>query len=171
MLRKLLPSCLALLFGLGAVATAQETQPPKPTEPNQSMRRQRPGRAFPRRHLRERRAKMDLDRALNLTDEQRKLGQAIRQKHIASMKTQREQMFQLRERRLAGTFSDQDRALAQSLRQEMRTAMRAMRQESLTILTQEQRSQFESLGQQRKERREQMKQRREERRQNRPPLD
>jgi hypothetical protein len=167
MLRKLLPPSLLLLFTFGTVATAQETQPPKPTEQNQSVRRQRPQRGFLGRQLREKRQRLAVGQALNLTDEQKKLGQSIRQKYIASMKTQREQLFQLREKRLAGTFTDEDQQRATALRQEMRTAMQGMHAESLGVLTQEQRTQLDSLREQRKQRREEMRQRREERRQTR----
>jgi len=184
MFRKLLPSCLALLFGLGAVAKAQETQPPKPTEPpatgqaasqaagqtvGPASRRQRPPRGFFPRQKREGRA-VAFGRQLNLTDDQRRQGQQIRQKYFGATKSQREQLFQLREKRLAGTFTDQDRDRARALRQEMMTAMRGMREESLAVLTPEQRSQLDTMREQQKQRRDDMRERREQRRLNRPPL-
>ena len=178
MLRKLLLSCLALLFGLGAVATAQETQTPKSAEPGQATRRARPPRGFhlrPKRGLRQART---FGPRLNLTDDQMKLGQSIRQKYFATTRPQREQLFQLREKRFAGTFTPEDRERAKTLRQEMMTAMRGMREESLGVLTPEQRSQLDSLKEERRQRREVMRQRRgemrqlrEERRPNRPPLE
>ena len=168
MLRKLLPSCLALLFGLGTVATAQETQPPKPGEPTQATRRARLPRGFhagPRRGGRQGRG---FARNLNLTEDQQKLAQSIRQKYFAATKTHREQLFQLREKRLAGTFTAEDQERAKALRQEMMTAMRGMREESLGVLTPEQRTQRDSLREEHRQRREEIRQRRQERRQNRP---
>jgi Spy/CpxP family protein refolding chaperone len=105
-----------------------------------------------------------------LTEDQRKLAQSIRQKYFAATKTHREQLFQLREKRLAGTFTAEDQERAKTLRQEMMTAMRGMREESLGVLTPEQRSQLDSLRGERRQRREEMRQRRQELRQNRPPL-
>jgi len=184
MFRKLLPSCLALLFGLGAVAKAQEAQPPKPTEPsatdqatgqttgqttNQAGRRQRRPRGFFPHQKREGRAVASAQQ-LNLTDDQRRQGQQIRQKYFGATKSQREQLFQLREKRLAGTFTDADKERSRALRQEMMTAMRGMREESLGVLTPEQRSQLDTMREQRKQRRDGMRMRRGERRFDSPPL-
>jgi len=180
MFRKLLPSCLALLFGLGAVAKAQEPQPPKPLEPaatgqgagpatGQVSRRQRPPRGFFPRQKREGRAVASAQQ-LNLTDDQRRQGQQIRQKYFAATKSQREQLFQLREKRLAGTFTDVDKERSRTLRQEMMTSMRGMREESLGVLTPEQRSQLDTMREQRKQRRDEMRMRRGERRFDSPPL-
>ena len=168
MLRKLLLTCLALLFGLGAVATAQEAQPPKSSEPGQATRRARLPRGFhagPRRGRREARG---FARKLNLTEDQQKLAQSIRQKYFAATKTHREQLFQLREKRLAGTFTAEDQERAKALRQEMMIAMSGMREESLGVLTPEQRIQLDGLREEHRQRREEMRQRRLERRQNRP---
>ena len=170
MFRKLLLSCMALLFGMGAVATAQEPQPPRPPAAGQAARRQRPPRGFFPRQRREGRAR-SFGQRLNLTDDQLKQGQQLRQKYFAATKPQREQLFQLREKRLAGTFTDADSERARALRQEMRTAMRGMREESLGMLTTEQRSQLDAMRQQRKQRREEMRQRREQRRLNKPPIE
>ncbi len=169
MLRKILLSCLVLLLGLGTVATAQQTQTPNP-EPDQTTRRALPPRGFHARPNRQWKQGRGFGNQLNLTDDQKKAAQSIRQKYFAATKIHREQLFQLREKRLAGTFTPEDQERARALRQEMMTAMRGMREESLGVLTPEQRSQLDSLREQRRQRREEMRQRREEQRVNRPPV-
>ncbi|PWT89326.1 MAG: hypothetical protein C5B55_11575 [Blastocatellia bacterium] len=159
--RLLLPG-FALLVILGATATAQELQTQTPPQPNQSIDLGGMQRGIRRREMRMRRERMAIARQLNLTDEQRRQAQAIRQRFIAATRPQREQLFQLREKRLAGTFSDQDMQLAMNVRREMRTAKLALRQEKLATLTMEQRTKLETLRQQRKELREMMIERRRE---------
>jgi Spy/CpxP family protein refolding chaperone len=109
-----------------------------------------------------------LNPQLNLNEEQRQQRKAIAQRNVAATKAQREQLFQMRQKRLEGSFTDQDRARAQSLRQEIRSTMQAMRGEMRNTLTAEQRSQMDALREQRKQRREGFLNKRKELRNTRP---
>ena len=97
-----------------------------------------------------------LDQSLNLTAEQKEAQRAIVQRHIAATKSQREQLFQLREKKLAGAFTEEDQTRARQLRQELRESMGGIRSESLALLTPEQRTRLESLRTERQQRREEM---------------
>ena len=107
-------------------------------------------------------------RALQLSDEQQQLRRTIRQKRLEATKSQREQLFQLREKRRTGTFSDQDRMMAQQLRAEMRKAMATARMENLNMLTNEQRERLKTMRDQRRQMFQERQQRRLEMRRNRP---
>jgi Spy/CpxP family protein refolding chaperone len=84
------------------------------------------------------------------------------QRQFAATKAQREELFQLREKGLAGNFTPEDQARARTLHQEIRGAMAGGRGEMIGILTPEQRSQLETLQQQRKQRNEERLNRRQE---------
>jgi Spy/CpxP family protein refolding chaperone len=165
-LKKALLSLIGLLV-LGVAAVAQEPAPtssPAPPTDRQGMREQR-------MRLRLRRMQQDrikLGRALQLSDEQQQLRKAIRQRHLEATKTQRNQLFQLRERRRAGSFSEQDRIMAQQLRADMRKAMASARAENMNMLTNEQRERLKTLREQRKQMRQERHQRMMELRSNRP---
>ena len=84
------------------------------------------------------------------------------QRRLEGNKSQREELFKLREKRIAGTFTADDEARAKALRQEMRASMEGIRVEMEGILTAEQKTKLEQLKQERKEKIEQrMKERQE----------
>jgi Spy/CpxP family protein refolding chaperone len=107
-------------------------------------------------------------RELNLTDEQRQQQRAIIQRHLDSVKAQREELFKLREKRSQGNSAADDKARAQALRQEIHNSMLNVQTEIESILTPEQRATLEQFKNERKARHDEMQKRRHERRQN-PP--
>jgi len=107
---------------------------------------------------------------LNITDEQRQLRRGIRERNLAAMRAQREQLAQVRQRRMEGSLNDADRARFQTMRREMRATMQSMRSEMRNTLNAEQRSQLEAMREQRKQRREEFMNRREELRRTRPTI-
>jgi Spy/CpxP family protein refolding chaperone len=161
MLRKSLPLVAALILALSAIAYAQESQ----TAPQEGMRPGREGHRDGKRHRRmggpER---LGFMRELNLSEEQRSQQRAIVQRHLASTKSQREELFKLREKRIAGTFTDEDIARVRALRQEMHDSMEGIRTEMDGVLTSEQRARLEQLKAERKARHEEMRERFRERR-------
>ena len=82
---------------------------------------------------------------------------------IGSNNAANEELFRLREKRIAGTFSADDEARAQALRQEIRTAREGVRTEMAGVLTAEQKAQLEQLKRERKEKMEQRMKERQER--------
>jgi Spy/CpxP family protein refolding chaperone len=94
-----------------------------------------------------------LNGTLGLTEAQRQQQQAIVQRQFVATKAQREELFQLREKRLAGNLSPEDQARARTLHQEIRNAMTGVRGEMIGILTPEQRSQLETQRKQRNQER------------------
>ena len=161
LLRKSLPLVAALILALSAVAYAQEAQ----TAPQEGVRPHQEGRREGRRHGRMggRLGRLGFMRELNLTEEQRTQQRSIVQRHLASTKTQREELFKLREKRIAGTFTDEDGARAKVLRQEIHSSMEGIRREMEGVLTSEQRAKLEQLKSDRKARHEEMRGRRRER--------
>ena len=162
-LKKAVLSLIGLLvFGL----TAGAQEPATPTAPtNLQARREH------RMRLRQRRMHQDqlrLGRALQLSDEQQQLRRSIRQRHLEATKTQREHLFQLREKRRSGTFAEQDRVMAQQLRAELRKAMASARSENLNMLNNEQRERLRTLREQRRQQNQERRQRMMELRKNRP---
>ncbi len=154
MLRKSLPLVAALILALSAIAHAQESQ----TAPQEGMRPGREGHREGKRHGRmEGPERLGFMRELNLTEEQRTQQRAIVQRHLASTKGQREELFTLREKRVAGTFTDEDIARVKVLQQEMHNSMEAIRSEMEGVLTTEQRAQLEQLKAERKTRHEEMR--------------
>src|SRR6185436_650571 len=102
-------------------------------------------------------------RELNLTDAQRQQSRAIMQRRLESTKLQREELFKLREKRIAGTFTADDEARAKALHQEIRKSMEGVRAEMASVLTAEQKAKLEGLKKERKERMELRKKERQER--------
>jgi Spy/CpxP family protein refolding chaperone len=100
---------------------------------------------------------------LNLTEEQRQQSRAILERRLESTKLQREELFKLREKRTAGTFTADDEARARALHQEIRTAMEGLRSEMEAVFTAEQKARLEGLKKERKERIEQRMKDRQER--------
>ena len=168
-LKKSLLSLFGLLV-LGITAFAQErTAPSSPSTPTPPIARK--GMRQQRMRLRQGRLHQDrirVGRALQLSYEQQQLRRTIRQKRLEATKSQREQLFQLREKRRTGTFSDQDRMMAQQLRAEMRKAMATARMENLNMLTNEQRERLKTMRDQRRQMFQERQQRRLEMRRNRP---
>jgi protein CpxP len=168
---------IILAYGMGAFsAFAQEPQSQSQSEPRQdeAIRKDRSERMQKRRerlerreglkgHLRARHMGCLLDK-LNLTEEQRQQGRAIMQRRLETTKAQREELFKLREKRIAGTFTADDEARAKALHQEIRTAMEGVRTEMAGVLTAEQRAKLEELKKERKAKIEQRMRERQERR-------
>lgn len=101
-------------------------------------------------------------RGIELSEEQRQQSRAIMQRRLESTKAHREELFKLREKRIAGTFSADDEARAKALHQEIRAAMEGVRTEMQGILTAEQKARIEELQKERKAKHEQrMKERQE----------
>lgn len=162
--RKSILATLAVLFlAITVTVLAQEPQP------NDSQTGPRAGRM---RGLRgERRMKkqrLHLRQELQLSEEQKQQRKAIFQRSMLATKAQREQLFQLREKRLTGALTVEDRNRAQLLRMQLRQAMAEARKESFIVLTSEQKTRLTTLQQERKQRRDEMRKRRLELRQNRP---
>jgi Spy/CpxP family protein refolding chaperone len=157
-LRKILAPVFALLL-LTAAGYAQQPQAGLQEETRQDQKSPREGR----RH-----ARMDRHRGfagmreLNLTEEQRQQHRAILQRQMSNTKTQREELFRLREKRFAGTFTAEDEARARALRQEIHNSMEGIRSEMEGVLTSEQRAKLEQLKTERKARRDEMREHRRE---------
>lgn len=168
----------------GMVAFAQQPQPPTTTqddtlknerlERREKLRERTDGMRLERREkLRERLDSMrsrhggpegfsrgghipgDIMPGVQLSEEQRQQARTIMQGRLEGTKTQREELFKLREKRIAGTLSADDEARAKALHQEIRAAMEGSRTEVQGILTAEQKAQIEEFQKQRKARREQ----------------
>jgi hypothetical protein len=107
-------------------------------------------------------------RQLNLSDEQKQQRHVILERHMSTLKSQRDQLFQLRQRRLEGSLTAEDREKAKSMRQELRASMQGLRGELRNTLTAEQRAQVETMRTERKQRREEMMRQRQEFRRARP---
>jgi Spy/CpxP family protein refolding chaperone len=157
-LRRILPVLVAVL-ALNSVCYAQQ---PEAGHQEQT----RPGLGGPdagRRHGRMgRRTRIDGMRELNLTEEQRQQQRAILQRQLGNTKAKREELFKLREKRIAGTFTAEDEARARALRDEIHNSMKNIRSEMENVLTAEQRAKLEQLKTGRKARREEMRERRRE---------
>lgn len=107
-------------------------------------------------------------RGLDLTEEQRQQHRAIMQRHLEGVKSQREELFKLREKRIAGTLTADDEARARALRQEMQSTMQGVRNEMENILTPEQRTKLEEFKANRRGRHSEFRKRLRERRENVP---
>jgi len=163
LLRKLLLAVTSLVLVASSLAVARQTQTPAPTAPDSVQRPNRPGRFGMHGGRGMRRERMGAGlRELNLTDEQKEQTRAIVQRQLTSTKAQREELFQLREKRLAGTFTADDETRAKALHQELAQMRRSIHDEISGVLTPEQRTQLEQMREARKTRREQMIKRRQE---------
>lgn len=177
-LRKSLLGVIGIIFAGGMGVFAQEPQSQTPSTQDGAVQRERLERHRQRmagREGLERRKSMDrhrgmghMARELNLSEEQRQQSRAIMQRRLESVKGQREELFKLREKRIAGTFTADDEARAKALRQEMRTAMEGARTEMDGVLNAEQKTRLEQLKKERKERMEQRMRERQERLNNKP---
>jgi Spy/CpxP family protein refolding chaperone len=176
-LRKSLFGISGIILACGMAAFAQEAQPQTPSTQDDAFRKDRIERMERHRNRlggregmkggedtgRRDRRMGQLVRELNLSDEQRQQSRAIMQRRLESTKTQREELFKLREKRIAGTFTAEDEARARALHQEIRTAMEGVRTEMAGVLTAEQRAKLEQLKKERKEKMEQRMKERQER--------
>lgn len=109
-------------------------------------------------------------RELDLTEEQRQQQRAIMQRQLENTRAQREELFKLREKRIAGTLTPEDEARVQSLRRDLRDSMQSIRTEMESVLTAEQRTRLEQLKNERKARRDEMREHRRERRERREQI-
>jgi len=174
-LRKSLFGVVGIMLAVGMGVCAQETQSQAPSTQDGTLQRDRAERMERRRERmenregrvregRERHRGMGhLMRELNLTEEQRQQSRTIMQRRLESTKLQREELFKLREKRIAGTFTADDEARARALHQEIRTAMEGARTEMGGVLNAEQKARLEGLKKERKERMEQRMKERQER--------
>ena len=165
-LRKTLSAMLTVL-ALTAVTNAQQKEAATQEKMRSSQEAPREGRRHKRMGRHRGFAGM---RKLNLSEEQRQQQRAIVQRQLGTTKAQREELFRLREKRVAGTLTPEDEARAQSLRSEIRNSMQSMRTELEGVLTAEQRTQLEQLKTERKARRGEMREHRRERREHREPM-
>ena len=169
-LRKSLFGVVGIVLGVVVGVCAQETQSQTQSTQDGVLQRERVERRERRRERmenregRERREGREGHRGmgrlmgeLNLTEEQRQQSRAIMQRRLEGTKLQREELFKLREKRIAGTFTADDEARARALHQEMRTAMEGARSEMDGLLTPDQKAKLEGLKKERKERMEQRK--------------
>lgn len=175
LLRKGLFGAFAIILAFGALAFAQEPQPPTPVAPDATLRGERieqrreklrgrmgrqEGREGMRRHqgregFGRRGPGMGHLRELNLSDAQKEQSRAIMQRRLESTKGQREELFRLREKRIAGTFTAEDGARAKALHQEMSTSMEGARTEMAGVLTAEQKARLDGMKAERKAKHEQ----------------
>lgn len=154
----------AFILSLGANTYAQ--QPESPSSTGSSGIEQHQDSA--RRDRMRRHPKMRMAEKLNLTGSQKQQLRELHQQRFESVKTQREELMKLREKRQAGTFTEEDADRAKTLRSEIREAMKGTRNDAQNILTPEQRSQLEVLRKERRERREENRERRREMRETKP---
>jgi len=159
-IRKSLLGIVGIILAVGMIAFAQEPQPQNPPAPDGTLRgeriKQRRERLGERmgRHRGERKGPGigrrgpgmgRLMRDLNLSEAQRQQSRAIMQRRLESTKVQREELFKLREKRIAGTFGAEDGARAKALHEEIRASMEGARAEMAGVLTAEQKNRLEQL--------------------------
>ena len=172
-LRKGIFAVLGIILAMATFATAQEQQPPTAS---QGIDRARTERLEQRRErLRQREGRMGqrgfghrdsfprFMHELNLSEAQQQQRKAIVERRLESIKSQREELIKLREKRTAGTFAAEDEIRAKALRQEIRSAREGIRTEMESVLTAEQKAKLEALQNERKARMEQRMQERQQR--------
>ena len=169
--RRNLPVVISFILALGAIAFGQQPQAQAPeggTRPDSL--RHRDGRRHDENDSMGRHGfgRFPGMRQLNLTEDQRQQQRAIVQRHLENTKAQREELFKLREKRIAGEFTADDEARAKTLRLEIHSSMQGIHNEIEGILTAEQRTKLEQLKTERKARHERMRERRQERPQTNP---
>jgi Spy/CpxP family protein refolding chaperone len=169
-LRRILP-LLILTVAFGAIAYGQQPQSPAPGDGiGRGSMRHREGLSHERagRGGRYGFGTLRAMRELNLTDEQRQQQRVIVQRHLESVKAQREELFKLGEKRDQGNLTAEDGARAKALRQEIHNSRQSAQTEIESILTPEQRTKLEQLKTERKTRHDEMLKRRQERPENTP---
>lgn len=178
-IRKSLLGIVGIILAVGMIAFAQEPQPQNPPVPDGTLRGERikQRRERPRERMGRHRGEHmgagigrrgpgmgRLMRDLNLSEAQRQQSRAIMQRRLESTKVQREELFKLREKRVAGTFNAEDGARAKALHEEVRASMEGARAEMAGVLTAEQKARLEELKAERKVKHEQRLKERGERR-------
>ena len=157
--RKGLLGIMGMILACGMVAFAQQPQPQTPTQaPDGTFRRDRMerkerqrGRMGEREGFGQRGPGVGhFMRNLNLSDAQQAQVRAITQRRLEGTRAQREELFKLREKRIAGTFTPEDEAQAKALHQEIRASMEGIQTEVDSILTAEQKTRLEELQKERK---------------------
>jgi Spy/CpxP family protein refolding chaperone len=169
-LRKSLLGVFGIILAVGTVAIAQEPQPQNPPPLDGPLRKERMERRGARMGDHEERRHKGregmgrrgpgmghLPSELNLSDAQREQSRAIMQRRLESTKFQREELFKLREKRIAGSFTAEDEARAKALHEEIRASMEGARTEMAGVLTAEQKAKLEELKAERKAKHEQRK--------------
>ena len=152
MLLQRMIGALCLISMLGIAVLAQEPQPstnsqtPDLQQRREGLRRMR-GHGFGRQHRRG----FGLGE-LNLTDAQKAQTKAILERHLERIRSQREELMKLREKRIAETFTEDDATRAKVLHQQLRDSRQGIRGELAGLLTPDQRTQFEQIQNQRIER-------------------
>jgi Spy/CpxP family protein refolding chaperone len=162
-LRKSLLGISGIILAFGMVAFGQQPQTPTTTTPDGTLKRDRLERGERLRERGEgRRGHVGREgfghrgpglgnlRGIELSESQREQIRAITLRRLESTKAQREELFNLREKRTAGTFSDTDSARAKALRQEINAAMEGIHTEIAGVLTAEQKARVEELQKERK---------------------
>jgi len=177
LVRKGLLGIMGVILACGGVAIAQQPQPQTPTQaPNGTFRRDRIERKERHRgRMGEREGFGPRGHAigrfmheLNLSDAQQTQVRAITERRLEGTKAQREELFKLREKRTAGTFTPEDEARARALHQEIRSSMEGTQGEITSILTAEQKTRLEELQKERKAKMEQRMKERQDRLNNNP---
>jgi Spy/CpxP family protein refolding chaperone len=158
-LKKNLPGIAGIILTFGMVAFAQQPQTPA-ANPDGTLKNERLERREKRRerldgvrgHDKEGFGRLGRGNlmGLNLSEAQREQIHAITQRRLESTKAQRQELFKLRDKKMAGTFSADDEARAKVLRQEIRAAMEGIRTETAGVLTAEQKARLEELQKERK---------------------
>jgi len=151
--RNCLVTILGIMLALGTIAVAQQTQLPAAGIQPEGRSERLAARGVRRgRHegMGHRGGVGHLIRELNLTEEHRQQAHAIMRRRLEGTRTQREELFKLRERRIAGAFTADDEVRAKALRQEMRASMEGVSAEMEGVLTAEQKTKLEQLKQERK---------------------
>ena len=168
--RQSLVTATVLILGLLTVASAQQPQDREPggRPPDQQDRTGTFGRGRHDRMGRHRGDEFRVLRELNLTEEQTQQQRAIIQRHVESIKSQREELFSMREKRMQGTLSADDEARAKALRQEIENARQRMQSEVEATLTAEQRTKLEQIKSERRTQHDGMRKRHRERDSNLP---
>ena len=92
-------------------------------------------------------------RGVNLSDEQKQLIRAIRERHAESTRSQREELRQLFSQKGDGAVTAEQRTRAQALRSELREASKKAREETLAVLTPKKRTEMHKAREERKARR------------------
>lgn len=171
-LRKGMFAVLGMILAMATFATAQEQQPPaapqgidraqtERLEQRRERLRQREGRVGQRGFGH--RDSFRFMRELNLSEAQQQQRKAIVERRLESIKSQREELIKLREKRTAGTFAAEDEIRAKALKQEIRSSREAIRNEMESVLTAEQKAKLEELQKEGKARMEQRMQERQQR--------
>lgn len=163
-----LPAVVIFLLAITAVAVGQQPQSPASEGDVRSDRRYEGKRLRHGRMGRHGFGDFRLMSELNLSEAQKEQHRAIMQRHLDGIKSQREELSNLREKRMAATFTADDEARAKVLRDEIHVSRQAIQTEIENTLTAEQRAKLEQLKSEQKTRHEGMMKRRRERRENVP---